>query len=282
MRVTFLGVRGSTAAPGGDFVRYGGHTSCVAVTLDDSDEPTLVLDAGTGLRRLTSLLQRRAFNGAILLTHLHWDHMQGIPFFVAGDRPQARADVFVPAQDGLSGRNLVAQSMSPPAFPITPEGMGGAWSWSAIEPGRHEVEGFAVTAVDVKHKGGRTFGYRVEADGGAVAYVPDHALCLGETPETLELIRGVDLLIHDAQNLAAERPIAELYGHAVIDDVLDLARRGEVSQLALFHHAPGRTDDELDRIADAHSSSTIPVTVAREGASIRVAPVRSHVAATEA
>ncbi|MGN6687176.1 MAG: MBL fold metallo-hydrolase [Actinomycetales bacterium] len=282
MRVTFLGVRGSTAAPGAEFVRYGGHTSCVAVTLDAESEPSLVLDAGTGLRQLTTLLQRSAFNGAILLSHLHWDHMQGIPFFVAGDRPQARADVFVPAQDGQSGRNLVAQSMSPPAFPITPEGMGGAWSWSAIEPGHHEIEGFSVTAVDVKHKGGRTYGYRVEAEGGSLAYIPDHSLCLGETPETLELIRGVDLLIHDAQNLASERAIAELYGHAVIDDVLDLARRADVGQLALFHHGPARTDDELDRIADAYSSSTISVTVAREGASIRVAPVRSHVAATEA
>lgn len=268
MRVTFLGVRGSTAAPGAEFVRYGGHTSCVAVAADDSDVPTLVLDAGTGLRGLTTLLQGHAFNGAIVLTHLHWDHMQGIPFFIAGDRPQARADVFVPAQDGLSGRNLVAQSMSPPAFPITPEGMGGAWSWTAIEPGRREIEGFEVTAVDVKHKGGRTYGYRVEADGASLAYVPDHALCLGETPETLELLRGVDVLVHDAQNLESERAIAELYGHAVIDDVLDLARRAEVGHLVLFHHGPARTDEALDAIAARHSDSDLPVTVAREGASL--------------
>ena len=108
-----LGVRGSTAAPGGEFVRYGGHTSCVAVIPEGSDRPTLVLDAGTGLRDLTSRLDGAAFTGSILLSHLHWDHVQGIPFFVAGDRPDAVVALYVPAQNGRSGRDLLATSMAP-------------------------------------------------------------------------------------------------------------------------------------------------------------------------
>ena len=119
MKVQMLGVRGSTPAPGADFVRYGGHTSCLAITPEDGDRPTLVLDAGTGLRSLTGMLGGDAFDGSIVLSHLHWDHMQGLPFFAAGDRDDARVDLYVPAQDGRSGRDLLAQSLSPPSFPIT-------------------------------------------------------------------------------------------------------------------------------------------------------------------
>ena len=116
-----LGVRGSTPAPGPDFVRYGGHTSCVAITAVGGSVPTLVLDAGTGLRSLTSLLDGAAFDGSIVLSHLHWDHVQGLPFFGAGDRDGARVDLYIPAQDDRSGRDLLARSFSPPSFPITPE-----------------------------------------------------------------------------------------------------------------------------------------------------------------
>ena len=99
MRLWLLGVRGSTPAPGPDFVRYGGHTSCVAIAADGHDAPTLVLDAGTGLRTLTALLPGPAYRGAILLSHLHWDHVQGIPFFVAGDHYESVVDLYLPAQE---------------------------------------------------------------------------------------------------------------------------------------------------------------------------------------
>ncbi|HEV2798476.1 MAG TPA: hypothetical protein VGV65_12735, partial [Nocardioides sp.] len=112
MRVQLLGVRGSTPAPGADFVRYGGHTSCVAITEEGGDRPTLVLDAGTGLRSLTAILGGAALEGSIVLSHLHWDHVQGLPFFAAGDRDDARVDLYVPAQDGRSGRDLLAQSLA--------------------------------------------------------------------------------------------------------------------------------------------------------------------------
>jgi phosphoribosyl 1,2-cyclic phosphodiesterase len=95
VRLTFCGVRGSTPAPGPDFVRYGGHTSCVAVAHDGA-APTLLLDAGTGVRRVTSLLAGQPFTGMILLTHLHWDHVQGLPFFRAGDRDDARVTLLLP------------------------------------------------------------------------------------------------------------------------------------------------------------------------------------------
>lgn len=117
MRLTFLGVRGSTPAPGADFVRYGGHTSCLAVATDADSEPVLVLDAGTGIRALSPLLAPNAFMGSILISHLHWDHVQGIPFFAAGDRADARADVCVPAEgdspDATSSRSSCRRRRSP-------------------------------------------------------------------------------------------------------------------------------------------------------------------------
>ena len=273
MRVEFLGVRGSTAAPGPDFVGYGGHTSCLAVTAEGADRPSLVLDAGTGLRSLTFRLRDQAYDGAILLSHLHWDHVQGLPFFAAGDRADARVDVYVPAQDGLSGRDLLAQSMSPPAFPISPEGLKGRWSFSSLAAGTCEVEGFSVTAVDVRHKGGRTFGYRVEDALGSVGYLPDHAPDAGCSAVLREVLGGLDVLVHDAQFLEGERPLAVDYGHSTVEDAVALAVECGVPSLVLFHHAPTRSDAALDRIAAwaPGLAEGLTVRVAREGDVLEVA-----------
>ena len=250
VELTFLGVRGSTCAPGADFVRYGGHTSCVAVTPAGGDVPTLLLDAGTGIRSATAMLGGEAFRGSILVSHLHWDHVQGLPFFAAGDRPQARVSLSVPAQDGASGRDLLAQLMSPPGFPIEPEGLVGDWRFEALEAGTTTVEGFGVTAVDVEHKGGRTFGYVVEEAGRRVAYVPDHAPAVGMSDAFLEALRGVDVLVHDAQFLEGERPRARDYGHATVDDAVHLGETVGARTVVLFHHGPHRVDDALDTMAD--------------------------------
>jgi len=121
VRLHFCGVRGSTPAPGPDFVRYGGHTSSVAIAHDGAARPTLILDVGTGVRRVTALLGGRPFTGTILLTHLHWDHVQGLPFFRAGDRDDAEVALLLPDQeDGSSAEDVLARAMSPPHFPIRP------------------------------------------------------------------------------------------------------------------------------------------------------------------
>ncbi|HTY72554.1 MAG TPA: MBL fold metallo-hydrolase [Actinomycetes bacterium] len=264
MRLTLLGVRGSTPAPGRDFVRYGGHTSCIAVTRDDEDLPDLVLDAGTGFRGLPGLLGGAAYDGSILLSHLHWDHVQGIPFCPSGDRDDSRVDVFLPAQEGLSGRDLLAQLMAPPAFPITPEGLRGDWSFHAVQPGMFETDGYVVTACEVTHKGGRTYAYRVEADGASLAYAPDHAPALGLDDATLRTMEGVDLLVQDAQFIDRERLIADDYGHATVRDAVELAQRVHARAVLLFHHGPGRKDDDLDRIAD-DIAADVTVLTAYEG-----------------
>ena len=184
MRIHLCGVRGSTPAPGPDFLRYGGHTSCVALAHDGAAGPVLILDAGTGLRRVTPLLAGHVFAGTILLTHLHWDHVHGLPFFQAGDRDDARAALFLPQQPGGTAADVLGRGMSPPHFPITPNGLRGNWTFCMLEPGQLKAEGFTVEAREVPHKGGRTFGYRVSDGRSVITYIPDHCpTAAGPGPE---------------------------------------------------------------------------------------------------
>lgn len=266
MRMHLLGVRGSTPAPGTSFVRYGGQTSCVALATDSSPVPSLVLDAGTGLRNLGALLGGAPYRGAILLTHLHWDHLHGLPFTPCVDRPDAEVDLRVPAQGWRTAKALLGRAMSPPSFPIGVDGLRGRWHTSRLRTGRFEIEGFTVVAAEVPHKGGRTFGYRVSADGSTIAYLPDHVLEGGATPAARMLAAGVDVLLHDASNAVGDRAAATCFGHSTVDDAVSFAREAGVGQLVLTHHAPNRTDDELDMIVAGVDVGDLDVVVAWEGA----------------
>lgn len=254
MKVRLCGVRGSTPAPGAAFAGVGGNTSCVAVTTDDRSVPTLVLDAGTGIRAVTELLAPLPFRGTILLSHLHWDHVQGLPFFGAGDRPNADVRMLIPAdptdRSGDDAADVLRRCMSPPHFPIGPEGLSGTWRFEFVEEGTYRFEGLAVTAVAVPHKGGRTFGYRIGDEAGTVAYLPDHlpAADGAHRGAVSSLIDDVDVLIHDSQFVTAEQELATLYGHSTIEQAIDLAREAGVGTLVLFHHAPGRTDTQLEEL----------------------------------
>ena len=273
MRLYLCGVRGSTPAPGADFLHYGGHTSCVAIAHDRT--PTLVLDAGTGLRQVTPLLGGQPFAGTILLSHLHWDHVHGLPFFTGGDRDDARASLLMPWQGpGASAEEVLARGMSPPHFPIAPSGLRGAWTFGFAVPGPLKAEGFTVEAREIPHKGGVTFGYRVSDGSRAVAYMPDHCpTVLGPGPEgwgeyhaaALELARDADLLLHDAFLLADEVAAEAFFGHAAIDYAIGLGRRAGARRVVLTHHKPGRTDEELDRVAARVAAGPGEVIVAAKG-----------------
>jgi phosphoribosyl 1,2-cyclic phosphodiesterase len=263
-----LGVRGSTAAPGADFVRYGGNTSCVAVSVAGRT-PALLLDAGTGIRRLTGLLEGRPFLGTVLLSHLHWDHVQGLPFCPAVDRDDAVVELWLP-DPGRDPLAVLSRGMSPPHFPIDPTGLRGRWHVGALPPGRTNVGEVSVLAADIAHKGGRTYGYRLEHGGRSAAYLPDHAPVEGLPAGLLALVGGVDVLLHDGQFLPSERDTAVAFGHSVVDDVVALAVRAGVGRLVLTHHAPDRTDDELDALARRLADAPLPVQLAAEGIAIPV------------
>lgn len=270
MKATFCGVRGSTPSPGPEFMTHGGHTSCVAVAADDGASPTLILDAGTGIRRVTHLLDGAPFCGAILLTHLHWDHTQGLPFFAAGDREDAVVRLLMPAQGDAA--TVLARAMGPPHFPIGPDGLRGRWTFSGLDEGVHQIAGFEVLAREIPHKGGRTFGYRVSDGRSSLAYLPDHGpVALGPGPAgygpyheaVRALAAGVDVLIHDAQHTAEEFPPLAGFGHSTVEYAVGLAEQVEAGCLVLFHHGPSRTDAALERIA-ADLRSSVPVVVAKE------------------
>jgi ribonuclease BN (tRNA processing enzyme) len=266
-------------APGAEFLRYGGHTPCLAIAHDEEDAPRLVLDAGTGLTGVTALLGERPFTGSILLTHLHWDHVQGLPFFAAAERDGGRATVFMPDQQtGADPVSVLARLMSPPTFPVTPNELSGSWSYEALAPGGCEREGLTVLAREVPHKGGRTFGYRIGDGRSTLAYLPDHCpTALGPGPDgvgeyhetALELAAGVDLLIHDAQIMPGELAADGIYGHAVTDYAIALGRRAGARRVLLFHHRYDRTDVALDELAERHAGES-DVAVAVQGSSIEL------------
>jgi len=265
VRVHFLGVRGSTPAPGSDFVRYGGHTSCIAITRDGEEIPSLILDAGTGIRLCSALCGDRPYAGTILLGHLHWDHLHGLPFFRAGDREDARIDLYVPQQsDGTSALDVLVRGMSPPHFPIRPDELRGQWTFNSLAPSTRVFEGFTVVSREIPHKGGRTFGYRVSDANSTLTYMSDHCPSeIGPGPDgwgeyhdvAMELARDTDLLIHDSQLVAEEHAREAVYGHAAAEYAVELGRRANAQRVALFHHRPDRTDEELDLIGRRFEST---------------------------
>jgi ribonuclease BN (tRNA processing enzyme) len=274
-------VRGSTPAPGIEFVRYGGHTSCVALARDGARVPSLILDAGAGIQRVTRLLEGAPFDGTILLTHLHWDHVVGLPFFAAADNLDARVEVLLPEQEReKDAAKVLARIMTPPYFPVEPTGLRGDWRFGTVAPGEREIEGFTVLAREIPHKGGRTFGYRISDGHSTLTYMPDHCpttLGPGEDgfgeyhPAALELAEGADLLLHDAQLFPAELAAEADFGHSVADYSVALAHRAGARALLLFHHRYDRTDDALDGLALRLGGGSEPeVGVAAEGTVLEI------------
>jgi ribonuclease BN (tRNA processing enzyme) len=243
----------------------------VAVALD-GEAPTLVLDAGTGLRGLSSLLGGRPFSGTICLGHLHWDHTQGLPFCSVVDNPAAKVDLWMPAQGDAEA--ILARAMAPPHFPITPGQLRGTWSFGGLDEGVHELAGFEVLARDIPHKGGRTFGYRVSDGRSSFAYLSDHCPTtlgpgptgLGEFhPAALELAAGCDLLIHDSQYLDEELAARAHFGHSAASYPVALAEAASVPRVLLFHHDPQRTDDQIDALVAHYQGRSVGVDAARQG-----------------
>jgi phosphoribosyl 1,2-cyclic phosphodiesterase len=286
MELHFLGVRGSTPAPGPEYVRYGGNTSCVAVALD-GEPPSLVLDAGTGARRLARRLGDAPFHGTLLLSHLHWDHTHGLPFARALDQPGASVDLWLPAQhDDAGGETdaaaVLGRGMGPPHFPITPDGLRGDWTFHALDPGTRRFGDFEVTAREIPHKGGRTFGYRITDGRSTMTYMSDHGpIAVGPGPDglgerhaaALELARDTDALVHDSQYTLEEFEVRANFGHSTFEYTIDLGRQAGARRVVLFHHDPDRTDDDLDRIVaglqDRHGEQ-IEIVAATEDLVLRI------------
>ncbi len=251
IRVRFNGVRGSTPCAGEPYARYGGHSSCVALEADGAQP--LIFDLGTGLRPYGEYCTAE-FHGAVLLSHLHWDHVQGLPFFTPLHREGASLDVYGPRQaEGPLG-DVFTQLMHPPFFPVTPAQLAGDIRFHDTGDDDFPVGLAKVRSRWVRHVG-PTLGFRVDWNGVSVAYIPDHGPgCRPEDPddyvpqEILELCDGVDLLIHDAQHTNEEYEPKRHWGHCTIDYAVHVGRESGAHSLALFHHDPAHGDDAMDEI----------------------------------
>jgi phosphoribosyl 1,2-cyclic phosphodiesterase len=253
VKVKVWGSRGSIPAPGPETMRYGGNTSCVAVTL--SDGTLVVLDAGTGIRTLG--LEMAPLQGPvnILLTHLHLDHIQGLMFFAPCFHPEAEIIIWGPAAIEAPLLDRIARYISAPLSPIEVRELPSRVSFRDAEAGEWQIGPATVRACPVSHRG-PTLGYRIEEDGAALCYIPDHEPALGtpldeledEWISGLELACGADLLIHDAQYTDDEYPAHLGWGHSSLSDALAFGRRAAARRLLLFHHDPLHGDDFLDAL----------------------------------
>jgi phosphoribosyl 1,2-cyclic phosphodiesterase len=255
-RVTFWGVRGSTPCDGHQFDRYGGNTSCVEVAA--AGHPPLILDLGTGLRNYGEYLARenrlQGYEATVLLSHLHWDHIQGLPFFAPVAAGGGRIQVVGPVQEKGPLGDVFEGVMSPPYFPIRPDELRGDVGFQGVDRDDFAINGAKVRSRWIRHTD-PTLGFRVEIEGISVAYLPDHGPGTVPDhaddyipPDVLELCDGVDLLIHDAQHTKEEYEFKRNWGHCTIEYALHVGRESGARQLALFHHCPSHGDDAIDAI----------------------------------
>ena len=253
LRVTFFGVRGSTPCHGDDTRRYGGNTSCVGLGVDG--EVPIVFDLGTGLRYCGERVPETGpFEGTCLLTHMHWDHVQGLPFFVPVLREDAHLDIYAPVQeDGRSVRDVFESIIKPPMFPVSLNELKGSFAFHDIADDDFMLGSLSVKSRLVPHVG-NTLGFRVTYGDFSVAYIPDHQMPLdgsmGITTGVRELCTGADLLIHDAQYTPDEFTRKNNWGHCTVDFAVWVAVECGVKRLALFHHDPTRSDDQVDSLLD--------------------------------
>ena len=287
MIVRFWGTRGSLAKPGPGTVRYGGNTSCVEVR--SAAGTLVVIDCGTGAHDLGQALMAepvQPLHGHLLISHTHWDHIQGIPFFKPLFMPDNEWDIYAPRSLSQSLQDTLAGQMQYTYFPVTLEALGAKIRYHDLVEGIFQVGDITIRSCYLNHPA-LTLGYRLEADGVSIVYACDHEPC-SHQPSTdntgiseqdrrhADFLRGADLVIHDAQYTATEYANKIGWGHSTAEFAVDICNAVGVRQLALTHHDPTRNDDDVDRIVTAIrgrlSSSRQPLHVfgAAEGETIEL------------
>jgi phosphoribosyl 1,2-cyclic phosphodiesterase len=274
LQLRFYGVRGSMPCSCPGTRGYGGNTSCVFV--DVSAGESLVLDLGTGSRYLGYDLVRRGDRRlTALVSHLHWDHIQGLPFFPFLLTPGNHLEVVGPRPGEQSLAEAISGAVQPPIFPVKLEAFPGTISFRELDAGTFEVGAARVTVAPCPHVG-PTSAYRIDVGSGSVAYVSDHQQpsdgSLEVDPAVVALCADVDVLIHDAQYAHDEFAHKSTWGHCTVDFAVEVAARAGARRLVLYHHDPAHDDRRLDAFLErgrALAGDRFEVLAAREGLVLR-------------
>lgn len=286
LQVTFWGTRGSIPTPGAATARYGGNTPALEVRHQASDGGgVLILDGGTGVRALGRQLaaNEKPVSVDLLVSHTHWDHIQGLPFFLPFFSPGNAVRIWGPRQAGIDLEEILRNQMSPVVFPVPLDGLAAELIVTHIEPGELELAGFKVEAIRVRHSG-VTLAYRITPSSGGrnFAYVPDNELGPGgdyDVPgswrdDFVEFLNGTDVLIHDAMYTSGELERHRGWGHSSNLEAIELASEAQVQQLVMFHHRPEHDDDQVDAMLEETRKAArawgggVDVIAAREGLKI--------------
>ena len=280
LRVTCWGTRGSIPAPGPATVRFGGNTSCVEVRAAGC---RLIFDAGTGIRALSGSVadEGRPLDAHLFVSHYHWDHIQGFPFLAQLYDPETKLRVHGPMQGDVPVDEALEGQMSPLYFPVPLQAIAASVEFATADGSPWCGDGVCVDAFRVNHPG-VTYGYRVSAGGATAVYIPDNEL--GDAPDPawyrglVEFVGGADLLLHDAMLSDDEYVLRRGWGHSTFAQAVRLAEEAGVRRLGLFHHAPDRSDAELEAIAAglrrglAERGAALEVEVAAERAEVAISP----------
>lgn len=253
MQLTFFGVRGSIPTPGAPYIKYGGNTACVHVRLNDGTD--IILDAGTGMRELGQKLAQTDTDIHLLLSHNHWDHIQGFPFFAPIYQP--KRNIFItPGQTTLQQDDNILKQMSGSYFPVDYQSLP---SNIQIMPqpkqiDRWQINSATVTRRVMNHPGGGS-AYLIEADNSKIAYITDNELYPPYRKETdflqwVDFAMHADLIIHDAQYTLADMPTKSGWGHSVAEEAVKLSMACRAKRLALYSHDHTRTDENIAQVEE--------------------------------
>ena len=277
MQLTFYGVRGSIPTPGKDFVRYGGNTACVHVATEDGTD--IIFDAGTGIRQLGSVLIKKTTPIHLLLTHNHWDHIQGFPFFAPIYQKDRQIHI-TPGQTTLPEHDQILRQMQGSVFPVPSSALLSNIEISPLPEATEQwhIDSAALSRLPMNHPG-KGSAYAVVADGIKVVYMTDNELYPPYRKETdflsfVDFARNADLIIHDAQYMLSDMPAKSGWGHSVAEEAVKLAMACNAKRLALYSHDPERTDDDIDAVvAHCHrfidaAESPLEMMAASEGLSL--------------
>jgi phosphoribosyl 1,2-cyclic phosphodiesterase len=253
MKLKFWGVRGSIPTPESYAIDVGGNTSCVSVQVEDY---LVIFDAGTGLRKLGKFLedkQRSQWKGSILVTHYHWDHIQGLPFFTPAYRNQNRFHIYGKTKKGSTIEDILAEQMESPYFPVDMDSLEGLVTFIPVEENTsfELIPGAYIRTIGLNHPDG-AIGYRLDHPKGSISYITDHENPLDVIDKSIiKFVQDSSVLIHDSQYMPLEKKGSKSgWGHSSWEDAVLTAKEAKVNNLFLFHHDPERTKMELKAMLD--------------------------------